>query len=235
MSKRDIYISVCVPAFNEEENIEEAVVALHSSLSQTVERFEIIIVDDASTDSTFATAQELARKYDQVKVLRHMSNRGMGSCYRDALSVAEGDYFTWFPADHENSAEEIINCIHQLKEDYIVTSYHCGQDMRPKLRRLISRLYTWILNKRFKLNLKYYNGLTIIPTKVLKAIPLKSEGFFFSAEAIIRSVRSGCQVIGLTAPLRGRISGKSKAFSLSSIFRMIKDLIRIYAGNKKQI
>lgn len=227
MSKKDISISVCIPALNEENTLEKAVEDLVLTLAQCVNQLEVIIVDDGSTDSTSQLAEELVAKYHQLKFIGHVKNQGIGSCYRDALAVAQGNYFTWFPSDHENSAQELVKCLPFLEDNYIVTSHHRDYDSRPKTRRLISHTYTWILNKYFRMNLKYYNGLTIIPTHILRSAPLVAEGFAFSAEGIIYAVRFGCKVVELSAPLRGRVSGRSKAFKLSSLWRMCRDFFRI--------
>ena len=84
------------------------------------------------------------------------------------------------------------------------------------------------------MNLKYYNGLTIIPTFVLKLSPLITEGFVFALESIMRSVKSGYDVIELEFPLRARVNGKSKAFTFRSFYMIWKDILRviIYAKNK---
>ena len=233
MSKRAINLSVCVPAFNEEENIEEAVNDLMDVLTEAVAMFEIIIVDDASVDSTLRIATKLSENNKQIKVIRHIKNQGIGTSYRDALAVAEYEYFTWFPSDHENYAKELADCVPYLKNDRVVTSHHLEHDGRPGFRKMISRLYTWILNKSFGMDLKYYNGLTVFPVKVLKSVSLAAKGFAFSAESIIHSVRIGCEVVELSAPLRGRNSGKSKALSLTSILRMCKDISYIYKKNNR--
>lgn len=234
MSKEDISISICVPAFNEEGTLRRAVEDLLSTLSQHLKELEVIIVDDGSNDSTPRLAQELAMKYHQVKFIRHARNQGIGVCYRDALAVARGNYFTWFPSDHENSAQELVQCLPYLKDNQIVTTHHRNHDARPKIRRLISCVYTWVLNKCIGMNLKYYNGLTIIPTHILRSAPLAAKGFVFSAECIIYSVRSGCKVIELSSPLRRRVSGKSKAFRIYSLYRMCKDLFHICLRCRKK-
>lgn len=131
-------------------------------------------------------------------------NLGIGSCYRDALKNAQGDYFTWFPGDYENSAEEFIQCLPYLSKDTIVTCHHLGYDNRLFIRRFLSCSYTWILNKYFHLHLKYYNGLTIFPSSKLRSFPLISNGFAFSAESMIRAVQCGCHVVELSTPLKTR-------------------------------
>ena len=225
--KKYLSISICVPAFNEENSLRRAVEDLVTSLAGLVEKLEIIIVDDASTDATAQLADQLTKEYCQVKVIHHTKQLGIGFCYRDALSVAKGDYFTWFPGDHENSSEEFIQCLPYLKKDTIVTCHHRGQDPRSILRRLISRCYTIILNKYFRLHLKYYNGLSVFPISALRSLSLVANGFLFTAENLIKAIRRGYNVIELSTPLKKRVYGDSSALSLSSICLMARDLSRI--------
>lgn len=227
MDKKNINISVCVPVFNEENTLKKAVDDLVLILTQYVNQLEVIIVDDGSNDLTSQLAEELSLKYHQVKFIRHVKNQGIGSCYHDALAIAQGNYFTWFPSDYENSVQELVDCIPFLENKCIVTSHHCDYDSRSKSRRLISHAYTWILNKYFRMNLKYYNGLAIISTHILRSSPLVAKGFAFSAESIIYAVLAGCKVIELSVPLRGRTCGKSKAFSVHSLLVMCKDFFCI--------
>jgi glycosyltransferase involved in cell wall biosynthesis len=220
-------LSVCVPVFNEELSLRGAVQDLFKTLAPLVGTLEIIIVNDGSTDTTASLAQELSKEYDSpIKVIHHPVNLGLGASYKDALSIAEGQYFTWFPGDHENSAEELVHCLPHLGQNTAVTSYHGESDKRSWLRRATSNLYTGLLNKCFSLSIKYYNGLTIFPTKVLRAYPLVSNGYALSAESLIRAVKSGCKLVELLYPLNKRQGGRSSAISFLSFLGMVKDINR---------
>ena len=143
------------------------------------------------------------------------------------MAIARGEYFTWFPSDHENSATEFIQCLPYLREKTVVTCNHRGQDPRPALRRWISRSYVFILNKYFLLDLKFYNGLTIYPVALLRSLPLVAKGFALLAETLIRAIQSGYQVVELPAPLNKRVSGRSKALTLVSAYQIFVDLFHI--------
>jgi glycosyltransferase involved in cell wall biosynthesis len=224
-------ISICVPALNEESNINQAVEDLWGVLSRHFKGFEIIIVNDGSWDQTARLSKDLSIKHSQIKVINHAKNLGIGSCYRDALLIAQGNYFTWFPADGEGSTEEVLRCLPHLSEKVIVISNHLESDKRTRFRRAVSRLYTFMLNKYFNLNLKYFNGLTIISTQAARKIPLVTNGFFCNAEIIIRAIKSGYRIIELSAPLGRRLSGESKALSFGSLLRAGQDLVRIFRSN----
>jgi dolichol-phosphate mannosyltransferase len=221
-------LSICVPAFNEDKSLKQAVEDLLHTLLPLVQKLELIIVDDGSTDSTFQLSEQIAKEYFQVKVIHHKRNLGIGVCYRDALAVAGGEYFTWFPGDHENSAEEFIQCLPYLRKDSIVVCHHRGQDPRSVIRRKISCGYTWFLNRCFHLDLKYYNGLAIFPTSALRSLPLVANGFIFFAESLIKAIRSGYQVVELSAVLRRRNWGKSKSFSFFTMRQIISDIQHIF-------
>ncbi|MDD5130439.1 MAG: glycosyltransferase family 2 protein [Candidatus Omnitrophica bacterium] len=227
-----INISICIPALNEQESLEETVEDLMKTLAPHVRELDIIIVDDGSSDATPWIAEQLVKKYHQVRAIHHLKKTGIGSCYRDALALARGDYFTWFPGDHENSAQEFILCLPYLKNDTAVTCYHLGQDPRSCFRHLLSRSFTWLLNKFSRLNLKYYNGLTVFPTAVLRSLPLVADGFLFTAENLIKAIRRGYKVVELSAPLRGRLCGKSNALTLSAAFQIAKDTLKLIMSRK---
>ncbi len=225
---QEVTLSVCIPVLNEEKTLKAAVDDLIINLSVYILRLEIIIVDDGSTDFSFQIAEQIAKDYPGIKVIRHKRNLGIGTCYREALAIARGDYFTWFPADHENSAEEFIKCLAYLNKNTIVTCHHIGQDVRSSVRRFISCGYTWFLNRSFGLDLQYYNGLTIFPTSILGSFSLIADGFLFNAECMIKAIRSGCRIIELPILLKKRISGKTKALTFPSFIKMVRDLFRIF-------
>jgi glycosyltransferase involved in cell wall biosynthesis len=231
--RNDFVLSVCVPAFNEEANINKSVQDLIHCLSKSLEKFEIIIVDDGSRDSTSKIANDLAKKHNEIKIIVHMKNSGIGSCYRDALSIAQGDYFTWFPADCEDPVEALSSCLPYLDKDTILTTYHPDVGSRSQFRRSLSRVYTLILNGYFKLGLKYYNGLNIVPTQVVRGLNLLSDGFFCNAEIVIRGAQNGKRILEIATPLGRRSSGRSKALSCGSLLRAARDLMKILSQRSR--
>lgn len=220
-----ITLSICVPALNEELSLRASVEDLLTTLSDRVRSLEIIIVDDGSSDATADIADDIARRAPQVTVIHHDKPRGIGVCYHDALRIAQGDYFTWFPADGENLASEFIHCLPHAGPQSVVTCYHTSGGRRPWHRRMLSRIYTVLINAVFGLRMHYYNGLAIFPRRILTGQPLTSSGFFFNAENMIRSVKgAGCSVVELEYPLKNRGAGRSKAMSMRSLRALARDI-----------
>ncbi|MCD6220835.1 glycosyltransferase family 2 protein [bacterium] len=227
MKSQIVSLSICIPAYNEEKSLRSTVEELIANLEDSYIDFEILIVDDGSTDSTFKIAKGLKRIYPEIKLFHHDKNAGIGVCFRTALANSTKEYFTWFPADGENSPGELINGVRFLNENLVVTSHHLGQDPRHLIRRIISRFYTLILNIKFNLRMKYYNGLTIFPASILKNLELRCKGFGIFAESIIKTLHSGCKIVELSYPLRGRGKGKSKVLTIKSGLRTFKELMYI--------
>lgn len=226
--KKDISISIMVPALNEERTLKAAVLDLQNVLLEKVEFLEIIIVNDGSNDSTYEIARNLSESFPYIKVINHKSNSGIGVCYKDALKVARGLYFTWFPADCEDSAETFLSFLPYLSEDTVISCHHLGSDPRSFFRKALSKIYTFTINSYFGVHVSYYNGITVLPTKVARSFPLVSRGFSWSAENLLRAMKKGCRLKEIYLPLNSRNYGKSKALTVFSLSRMTKDLFRLF-------
>ena len=240
MAASNIALSVCVPALNEEETLRAAVEDLLTSLGPEVGRLEVIIVNDGSSDDTGKIGEALVAEHTfrpgsgqaGVRVLHHAQNMGFGATYRDALAVATGDFFTWFPADHENQATELVQSIPHLAPGVIVTTQHVDTDPRPLYRRVPSRFYTKTLNRLFGLRVRYYNGLTIYPTADLRSVALGAQGFAMQAEAMVKVGRRGLRIVELEHPLGKRTSGKSALVSWRALRQALRDCVRIWRAGR---
>ena len=222
-----IHLSVVVPALNEEAALAGAVEDLLKELRPEVAGLDVIVVDDGSTDRTPAIADTLAAEHPEVRALHHPVNRGIGAAYRTALAAAQGDHLVDFRGDHENAAAELAQAVRHVRPGALVTTHHLSSDPRPWFRKLISRTYTGLLCLLFRQRVKYFNGLTVFPTCVLRECPPLSDGFFYSAETLIRALRKGLELVELEYPLRKRESGTSSALRLSSLRQAIRDIRRM--------
>jgi glycosyltransferase involved in cell wall biosynthesis len=218
-------ISICVPAYNEESTIQPVVKNLLLTLRPYYMGVEIIIVDDGSNDKTSLYALSLSNQYSEIKVLRHRKNFGLGCCFVDAIRESSYDFFSWFPADGENRAEEFLQVLPYLKNNNIITTHHRGFDPRNMLRKNISKWYSFILNMRFGNSVNYYNGLTVFPTEVIKKVRLQSKGVCILAETVVKTIKLGHPLIELSAPLNRRSKGGSKIFHGFGVFRFLHEFI----------
>jgi len=101
------YLSVIIPAFNEERRLPPTLQSIHEYLMQRGVSFEILIIDDGSTDHTIETVQEFGKHHDGVRLISYAPNQGKGYAVRTGMLAATGDYLLLDDADGSSLIEEL--------------------------------------------------------------------------------------------------------------------------------
>lgn len=134
------------------------------------------------------------------------------------------------PGDNEIMGEAITSILRARGKTDVIISYTSNTEVRPLSRRLISRFYTALCNFLFGLNLKYYTGLSLIKTELLRPLLPLSSGFAYSTEIIVNLLKlqkSHTYVevpMSIYPPIPGR---KTAAFKLKNIWSVAKALTRL--------
>lgn len=214
-------ISVIIPAFNEQENIAETVALVSNLTARCIKDFEIIIVNDGSTDDTGTVLERLERRYPRVRIVTHPTNLGLGKAYLSGIAHAEKTYVTGYPADNDQSADILTDLILARKKADMVVGYMTNLNTREFVRKVLSVAFSKLMNLLFGLHLKYYNGYFICRVDLLKKVRLKSAGFTLFAEAKIRLIKKGISFIEIPYETKRRVRGKSKALRWKNIWQTI--------------
>jgi 3-oxoacyl-[acyl-carrier protein] reductase len=222
-------ISIFIPALNEEKNLEPTVARLIEALTVTVEDYEIIIVDDGSSDGTGAVADRLAAENSAIRALHNSRNMGLGYCFAQGYREARKNFFVYIPGDNTWPYRSFVELFGNLGRADIVTSYAINPDVRPFGRRVVSRLYTKVLNLLFGRHLQYYNGLTIYPVEFLRRNPATTFGFGFQAEVLLKALNSGLSYIEVGLPIDARTAGGSKAVTPTNIVSVLSTVVRVFS------
>jgi len=199
-SIRNRSVTVLVPALNEERNIRGTIDRLLDALSLTTEDYEIIIIDDGSTDSTGAIANEIVASHHSIRLLQNPGNMGLGHCYGAGYRAATKDFFVYVPGDNTWPARSLIELFGNIGRADIITSYASNPEVRPFGRRWISKLYTETINLLFSRHLRYFNGLTIYPVEFLRKEPATTFGFGFQAEVLLKALSLGLSYMEIPLP-----------------------------------
>lgn len=222
-------ISVVIPAYNEEENITGTLKIVDGIVKKIVGDYEIIVVNDGSSDNTFKIAKFEASKNAKVKVINHKRNIGMGGAFKSGIRAASKKYITGFPADCDFSLSFFRNLLLSRGKASFVSSYMTNMQERAWIRKVLSTFYIQFMNFLFKMNLKYFNGYFICKLELVKNVKVKSNGFTFLAELRVKLLRDNIDYIEIPFKDRPRRQGKSKALSLKSILGTIYyTLVLIY-------
>ena len=191
-SLREKSLSIVVPALNEEEHIRPTVTDLLEAMEGRFETFEIIIINDGSSDRTGKIADELSSQHPEVKVVHHSSRRGIGAAYESGILAARMEYLTLVPGDHEVDPTTWPAFFDAVGTADLVIGYRANQRRaRPLYRRLLSRVLTGMMGILFGLHLRDFQSLVVYPASVVRNRGLRSTGFSYQMELLIPLHRQG--------------------------------------------
>ncbi len=224
MSTRPRSVTIVIPAYNEEGNIQAAVNSVVTAVAPIVEDYEIIVIDDGSRDGTRELALQKAKINPKIKIIANDGNKGFGYSYARGVKLAHMEYVTVFPGDNDMAGESLAKLIREIGPTDLVISYMAKNNKRSLFRRVVSRTFVALMNFLFGLRLEYYNGAFICRTNVLKTIPIKSVGLAALAECLVRMIKAGYSYKAIYFEHTGRKNQNSKAFKLKSIWAVAKTI-----------
>jgi dolichol-phosphate mannosyltransferase len=210
-------VSVFVAAYNEAENLAPTLDTLRRAFEHTVDDFEIIVVDDGSSDGTGQVADALAAAHPFVTVIHNPRNMGLGYGWQRAIEAASKASFVFVPGDNTWPYPSLRDLFASLGTADIVTSYPTNPEIRGWGRRFVSWTFTTGLNLMFGLRLRYYHGLTIYPTGFLRANAITTFGFASMSEALLRAIHQGFSLVAVPCVIEDRASGRSNALTLLNL------------------
>jgi len=148
-------LSVVVPVYNEEDSIRNVVEDLEETLSSLGMQFEIIVVNDGSTDNTLQSAQ-LLQEHCHLRVISYRANRGKTAAMMAGFHHAEGDYIVLMDGDGQFLAKDIPKMVKRLEEGCDVVN-GWGKKKEPITKTIPSLIYNFISRKLFSLNVHQFN------------------------------------------------------------------------------
>lgn len=217
-------LSVFFPAYNEIDNIEALVAEACHILPRVAERFEVIIVDDGSTDGTGELADELAEDYRNVRVIHNKPNRGYGGAVRVGLDAARNEWVFFTDGDRQFRMDEIVNLVALHRDADLVIGYRIKRSDPPH-RLLNAFLYKTMIRGLFRLKVRDIDcAYKLIRRSVLDAMELESEGALVSAEMLIKAQKLGFRFREVGVHHYPRMAGAQTGAKLGVILRMFREL-----------
>jgi len=222
-------ISVVLPAFNEEANIERVAREAAQYLDTTGLDYEIIVVNDGSRDRTGEIIDRLAQELPRVHACHHPQNRGYGSALRTGFAAARKKFVFYMDGDGQFDIRELSLLLPlATDEDHIVTGYRIKRN-DPFIRRLNARLFGgWLVRILLNVRVRDLNcAFKLIPRKVLEAVTLESTGALINAELYGRAVRKGFGIKEVGVHHYPRTAGTQTGAHPMVILRAFYDLFRL--------
>ena len=222
-------ISIIVPALNEEENIEAAVRKAIRLAEGKFRAYEIIIINDGSTDKTGEIIEHLRKEIKNIIIIHHRKPMGLGYSFKDGVAKAKYEYCALVAGDNEEEEESqqlIFDNVAKVANVDIFLVYPTNAEIRPLIRQFISKSFTLVMNLLFRLDLPYYSGGNIIRTKLLQNTPIYTSGFAYMPSLLVRLIKSGCSYKIVKSTLRK--SEKTTLFNLKNILSVFQEVSRLF-------
>jgi len=210
-------VSVIVPAYNEVENVEPLMAALGTTLGS---EYEVVFVDDGSTDGTWEAAQRAAERYRSLKVCRHHRNRGKTAAILTGLDASRGGIISVFDADLQFDPGDVKIQVAKVREGWdLVTGVKQGKYEK----RFVSSVYNWLARRVFAITVRDINALKTFRREVLEAIHLRRDWHRY---IVPLAAARGFSVTEIPVVLRPRRYGRAK---YSGRFRILIGLFDMVA------
>jgi glycosyltransferase involved in cell wall biosynthesis len=224
-----IKISVMIPAYNEEKNIESILTRTEAALKALKHPYEILVVDDGSTDET----SSLARK-KRVIVIKMQKNRGKGFALRKAFQQATGDILITMDADGSHRPEEIPRLVTPLLNgiDVATGARFNGEMQKGSTKKLhvmgnsIFNLIIMILTRKRITDSQ--TGFRAIKKRVMKEIKLFSNGYEVETELTIKTLKNGFTVYEAPIAFEKRKNGISRINPLFDGLKIMATMLKAY-------
>lgn len=191
MTKKVPELSIFFPFWNEERNIESVVKNAIAVAEKVANKWEILMIDDGSSDKTLEIANKLAKKDPRLKVISHNPNRGYGAALKEGFTHAKYNLITFNDGDGQFDFSEVTRFLDKIDDVDIVIGYRKKRIDHPFRHLLMNLLKIW----DFVFFHFYYRdidcGFKLFKKDALKKIlPLKSEGAMITTEILARAKRA---------------------------------------------
>lgn len=215
-------VSVLVPAKDEAENLSLFVQLCDEAFRGRGERYEVIVIDDGSTDQTAAVLETLKARYPFLRSVRHRSQRGIAEALRSGYLAAQSDVLVFYPADLQFKPEDIPRLVAPILagESDMVTGFKQGVYEKA----FVSRIYNGLSRTLFHIPVRDLNNVKAYRREVMDAQPVRPDWHRYM---IVLAAAQGYTVTEIPIPVYPRNAGKSK-FGFSRIPVGVIDMLAVW-------
>jgi glycosyltransferase involved in cell wall biosynthesis len=226
---RPLGLSMFFPAYNDGGTIASLVIRAVQTASRLTPDFEVIVVNDGSSDATKEIAEELARTYPQVRVINHAVNRGYGGALRTGFASATKDLIAYTDGDAQYDPTEVEVLWNRLAADVdMVTGYKMRRS-DPLHRIIIGRVYHHTVKLLFRLRVRDVDcDFRLMRREVFDRVKLERDTGVICLEMMRKIQDAGFRVVEVPVHHYHRTHGTSQFFNFRRIFWTAVDVLKLW-------
>ena len=230
-----VSISVFFPCYNEQENVGRTVEKALEVMQKLNADFEVIIVDDGSSDGTGQIADEIADREGRVKVVHHEGNLGYGAALQSGFKAATKELVFYTDGDGQFDINEMPPLLALMEQYDIVSCYRLNRQ-DSIIRKINGWCWTRLVCLMFGLKIRDIDcAFKLYKRQIFDKLELSSTGALIDAEILARAARKGCRITQKGVHHYPRTSGEQSGANIRVVLRAFKELFklqrRIRSGN----
>jgi glycosyltransferase involved in cell wall biosynthesis len=225
----DAEVSFFVPCLNEQGNVGRTLATIATACRSFALRYEVLVVDDASTDGTRDEVIDYAASHpdELIRLIANECPRGLARNYVDAAYIARGTHYMLVNGDHAEPAETLVAVLALRGQADIVIPVFGDHDRRTPFRRFLSRTFTRLVNVVSGTPIQYYNGVVLHRRFNVMRWHADTDGFAYQSEIITRLIQEGATFKEVLVSNSDRDVGASKALTLKNLLAVSHSLVQI--------
>jgi glycosyltransferase involved in cell wall biosynthesis len=228
-------ISFVMPMYNESANIEKAITLFKNLASTITEDFEIIVVDDASSDGSAGIVQDMAGYDNRIKLYRMKRNTKFGGAFAEGFKRASKEIIVYMDSDMPVGPEDIRSSIDMIDDADIVTAVSRVEKGDTAFRKFISEGYNNLVRNLFGINVRDINsGYKIVRRELIKDIKFISQSPFVDAELFMHALKKNARIKEYSPIFRSRAAGRSHIASVPMILATFRDIVKLWFRERRE-
>lgn len=222
-------ISAFFPAYNDGGTIASMVISVVMTLRELTDDYEVIVVNDGSADYTPELLDELAERYEEVRIVHHPQNRGYGGALQTGFASASKEWIFYTDGDAQYDPHEVKNLVAALRPGVDVINGYKVERNDPLHRIIIGRLYHHIVRLAFGLKLRDVDcDFRLIRRSIFDRVQLESRSGTICLEMVKKMQDAGYVFTEVPVNHFHRAYGKSQFFNWRRLLRVARDLTKLW-------
>lgn len=220
-------VSAFLPCRNEEGNVERVVTATVRALEALGVPFEVIVVDDGSTDGTAEVARRLSGRDPRVRLVQHPRNLGYGAALRTGFASARYPWVFFTDGDGQFDPADIVRLVAHADSADLVVGYRVRR-RDPVHRRLFGWMWNLLVRVWFGVRVRDVDcAFKLLRAEVVRDLPLRATGAFLSTELLCRAARKGARIVEVGVPHYPRRWGRQSGGRPDVVLRAFWELWKL--------
>jgi glycosyltransferase involved in cell wall biosynthesis len=221
----EVWLSVLFPAYNEAGSIRAVVEEADAALRDAGFSYEIVVLDDASTDDTWSILENLSGRFAALRLLRHEHNRGIQASLNDLFASARGDWLFHSSCDGQWKTAEVLRMIPLAVDRHTIVVGRRNQKHYGWWRSFVSAMYNILPFVLFGVRTRDAGSIKLFSRHLLDEVRPRTCGVFREGERLIRASRAGYRIAAIDVDCAPRMSGKATGARPALVAGAVRDLI----------